>query len=269
MNIDNILLNLWKSEEKNILITDEDGKVVYESKVMECPVKLFLNRLDFAPEDDDEWELLDKAKDSYFRVKRTVIAEDGKNYTCYSFTDVSEYTRLMKDVLSYTKGITRESWHDKLTGLYNKGKYMALKREKFGNPKSIAIYNFDVNNLKYINDNFGHEMGDKLIIMAANSIKAVCGGNVLGFRMGGDEYMMIAKDLSREEADALLKNWRAELDRLNEADETFRCVMPCGMVYGSGDYDYDALFAQADDLMYDEKRRLKAEGFVTELKRKV
>ena len=40
---------------------------------------------------------------------------------------------------------------------------------RFGSPYSIAIYNFDVNNLKYINDHYGHEYGDKLIINAAKS----------------------------------------------------------------------------------------------------
>ena len=398
MNIDGILLNLWKNEEKNILITDEDGRVVYESAVMECPVELFLSKLELAPEDDDEWELLDKTKDAYFRVKRTAITEDGKSYTCYSFTDVSEYTRLTRDVLSYTKGISNmskfqtaimkqlsmsydaflpglaeycsakkvvmyirlvnspdyfyksvydgelvrthmepdaesekcfalaqgeklgemtcilnsgeqdtqyvvlaygngsgsiengidisvhnvvrlfiensimresivyESEHDKLTGLYNKGKYMALKKENFGNPETIAIFNFDVNNLKYINDNFGHELGDRLIVMAASSIRAVCGDKVMGFRMGGDEYLMLAKGLNEEDADALLNKWRDELGKLNEADELLHCVMACGMVYGSGDYDYDELYAKADELMYEEKRRLKSEGFVTALK---
>lgn len=37
-----------------------------------------------------------------------------------------------------------EAEHDKLTGLYNKGKYMMLKETHFGNPKSIALFNFDI-----------------------------------------------------------------------------------------------------------------------------
>ena len=39
---------------------------------------------------------------------------------------------------------------------------MILKEKHFGDPNSIALFNFDVNNLKYINDNFGHEYGDGL-----------------------------------------------------------------------------------------------------------
>ena len=87
--------------------------------------------------------------------------------------------------------VVYESEHDKLTGLYNKSKYIAMKKANFGDPATIAIYNFDVNNLKNINDTYGHEYGDSLIVKAAKSIAAVTSDKVYGFRMGGDEYVMM------------------------------------------------------------------------------
>ena len=104
-----------------------------------------------------------------------------------------------------------EAEHDKLTGLYNKGKYMMLKEKHFNDPGSIALFNFDVNNLKYINDNFGHEYGDELIVKAAQSIHAVTSDRVFGFRMGefdveelfkqADELMYLDKKACKEKGE--------------------------------------------------------------------
>ena len=162
--------------------------------------------------------------------------------------------------------IVYESEHDKLTGLYNKGKYMELKEKNFGNPRSITIYNFDVNNLKYINDNFGHEMGDALITKAAASIAATVSDNVLGFRMGGDEYVMVALDLTEEESENVRLQWQEALAGLNRADDGIFCAMACGMAYGTGNYEYEALYAKADELMYVNKKKLKSENISSHLK---
>ncbi|MBR6102184.1 MAG: GGDEF domain-containing protein [Ruminococcus sp.] len=162
--------------------------------------------------------------------------------------------------------IVYESEHDRLTGLYNKGKYMALKKENFGDPPSIAIYNFDVNNLKHINDTYGHEYGDSLIVKAAESIKAVTSSNVLGFRMGGDEYVMVALGISEEEAESVRDSWRASLDKLNKEDDTIFCAMACGLAYASGSFVYDDLYALSDKLMYEDKKNLKSNGITSRLK---
>jgi len=159
--------------------------------------------------------------------------------------------------------IVYDSEHDKLTGLYNKGKYMMLKTISFGSPASIAVYNFDVNNLKHINDTYGHEYGDALIIKAARSISAVVSENVMGFRMGGDEYVMIAANVSVGEAEQIRMKWQAALNRLNEEDKTLFCSMACGLAYGSGEYDYDELYADADKLMYENKKQLKANNITS------
>ena len=152
-----------------------------------------------------------------------------------------------------------EAEHDKLTGLYNKGKYIMLKEDHFGNPGSIALFNFDVNNLKYINDNYGHEYGDELIIKAAQSIHAVTSDNVFGFRMGGDEYAMLAMNVTEKEAEEIHSRWEKTLAELNTQGDVF-CVMACGIKYCKGEFDADELFHQADDQMYLDKKARKDRG---------
>ncbi|MBE5926415.1 MAG: GGDEF domain-containing protein [Lachnospiraceae bacterium] len=151
-----------------------------------------------------------------------------------------------------------ESEHDKLTGLYNKGKYLQMTEQTFPNAGSIAIFNFDVNDLKIMNDTYGHEAGDKLLIKAADSIRKVVNNNTFGFRMGGDEYLMVAINIEQEEVDRLRKRWEEELARLNEADDGINCVIAVGVAYAKSPYDFSELTKIADALMYEDKKIKKA-----------
>ena len=145
-----------------------------------------------------------------------------------------------------------------MTGLYNKGKFLECKRSFFQKQESIVVFNMDVNNLKQTNDTYGHEAGDRLIKKAADSILKVSARNVLGFRMGGDEFAMVGIHLSREKADLLFKAWEEGLAELNRRDDGICCVMACGMVYGEKGYNLDALLEEVDRLMYEDKKRKKA-----------
>lgn len=153
--------------------------------------------------------------------------------------------------------IKYRSEHDQLTGLYNKGKYLELLKTTFNNLDSIGIFNMDVNNLKKINDSMGHEYGDKLIIKAADSIRAVTNSKILGFRMGGDEYVIVACNVTEKEVYNIKDNWEAELKRLNEIEDGIECVIAVGIVYANAPYDYAKLYQQADNLMYEDKRQKK------------
>ncbi len=152
--------------------------------------------------------------------------------------------------------IVYESEHDSLTGLFNKGKYLSMMEEFFPTCKRIAVYNMDVNYLKRTNDTYGHEAGDALIVKAAKSLLAVERENVRGFRMGGDEFMLIAWDLSEEEAQSVKSDWEAALAKLNEVPG-IECVIACGLAYGSEGYDLQELLKTADKRMYENKVAIK------------
>ena len=152
------------------------------------------------------------------------------------------------------------SEHDQMTDLYNKGKYLTMLKEVFPNLDSIGIFNMDVNYLKQYNDTMGHEAGDKLLIKAADSIRAIMNQKLYGFRMGGDEFLMIAMNVTEKEVENIRANWEAELARLNALDDGITCIMAIGVVYAEKPYDYDALFKQADALMYEDKKAKKKPG---------
>lgn len=153
-----------------------------------------------------------------------------------------------------------ESEHDHLTGLYNKGKYLSMVEGEYLNQDSIAIFNFDVNNLKVMNDNYGHEAGDKLLIKAANSIRKVTSNRIHGYRMGGDEFLMVGCGITEDEVQNLLERWEKELERLNSVEDGVHCVVAVGVAYGKKEYDISELMKTADALMYEDKKKKKKPG---------
>ncbi len=187
----------------------------------------------------------------YLKRSRAFNEEYFRNISVYNMI------RLYIENCLLRERIISDSEHDSLTGLLNKGKYLSLKEKAFGHPERIAILNMDLNFLKRVNDEEGHEAGDLLLVQAAQSIRAITSGNVMGFRMGGDEFLVVATNVSKDEAEALRSKWQAGLDAAN-ADRERPCVIACGMTYGEGNYDLDALLSEADDLMYENKVAIKA-----------
>ncbi len=178
---------------------------------------------------------------------------------------LNEMTLLSVIKLYIENGIMQEklvyaSEHDGLTGLYNKGKYLDMEKTRFPSLDSIAVFNFDVNNLKKMNDQFGHEAGDKLIIKAADSFRSITNEHVHAFRMGGDEFLVVAENVSRNETDEIKARWEEELKILNQADDGIDCVIAVGVAYAEKEYDYAELLRQADALMYEDKKAKKKPG---------
>jgi len=157
--------------------------------------------------------------------------------------------------------IIYESEHDKLTGLYNKGKYLARLKDEYPRLDSVAIFNFDVNYLKQTNDTYGHEAGDRLLMKAAASIRKVTADNVHGYRLGGDEYLMIACNGKAADVEPLKARWEEALAEVNrEVADGIPCIVAVGTAFAEKPYDFAELMKLADARMYEDKRRKKKPG---------
>lgn len=153
--------------------------------------------------------------------------------------------------------IIYDSEHDHLTGLYNKMKYTELMKTRFTECESITVFNLDVNYLKRINDTLGHQAGNRLLCMAAESLQAVEEVDSYAFRLGGDEFMLICCDTDEHEAANIEARWRAALAEINEKEESIECVIACGIATGHKPYDMSELIDKSDKLMYANKREIK------------
>ncbi|NCB74530.1 MAG: diguanylate cyclase [Clostridia bacterium] len=93
------------------------------------------------------------------------------------------------------------SYHDHLTGLYNRRFFeLALKSIDAEVNLPISIIMFDINGLKLVNDSFGHDSGDALLIKAAETIKKACREEDSIFRIGGDEFVVILPKATTDDA---------------------------------------------------------------------
>ena len=157
--------------------------------------------------------------------------------------------------------IIYESEHDKLTGLYNKGKYLARLKNEYPHLESVAIFNFDVNYLKQTNDTHGHEAGDRLLMKAAASIRKVTADDVHGYRLGGDEYLMIACNGKAADVEPLKARWEEALAEVNRGvNDGIPCIVAVGTAFAEKPYDFAELMKIADARMYEDKRRKKKPG---------
>lgn len=241
------------------------------NKIFDMEQNTDIGYTDFADELKEVFALTGSNDGSKFHMLCKGEAS-GQRYAVYlsvwpNMDDVSMKEQVLLSVirLYLENGLMREkliyeSEHDSLTGLYNKGKYLSMLETDYPNLNSIAIFNFDVNDLKVMNDTYGHEAGDTLLMKAANSIRKVQTNKIHGYRMGGDEFLMVACDVSEEEAKQLKERWEQELARLNMVSDGINCVMAVGMVHGCKEYQLSQLLKKADELMYEDKKKKKKPG---------
>ena len=253
-----MLLRFFLEDVGGNLITDENGSVLYEDARARAIRRDRTNWAAACPppregQRGERWDLLDKDSAQSYLAVTTTVRWEGNLLQLHHLADSSDYMQLFRDMGDYSRTLKDEKEHDGLTGLYNKGKFLALKESLFRKQKSIAVFNMDVNDLKYMNDTFGHEAGDKLIAKAAESLKKIEARNVMPFRVGGDEFLVVALHLNREEAEQLRAAWEAGLMELNRREDGVSCVVACGMAWGDGSDSFDALMARADERMYQDK----------------
>ena len=191
----------------------------------------------------------------------------GKDYALFISTDgVSDsrmnnmYDNIFKLYIENSilqAEIVYENEHDHLTGLYNRAKYSELSLNEFPFRDSVAVFYLDLNYLKRTNDTMGHDAGNRLLLKAGKSISDVTDDKTFGFRIGGDEFVMVMVNITQHEAEEKQKKWADTLAGINEEDKELECVVACGMVYAEAPYDFKDLCVQADELMYQNKREIK------------
>ena len=106
-------------------------------------------------------------------------------YLVYMYEELMDKTE--KEVLRQI------AYRDALTGIYNRAKCEHIFEVLNRDDSDYAIVSIDVNGLKYVNDHFGHSMGDKLLCCFADVFKNAFNGIGTTIRMGGDEFVAIVR----------------------------------------------------------------------------
>ena len=154
--------------------------------------------------------------------------------------------------------------HDALTGLYNRRgmkKYEDdLLQRTLSEGRYFSVICADVDGLKLINDEYGHEEGDNAISICSATIEEFFPDDSICVRTGGDEFLIMSAFDEEGEPERIIKQIYAKIDGYNEARRTpYKLGCSCGYVILKPDASTDltALKSEADSRMYIEKHRRK------------
>lgn len=201
-------------------------------------------------------------------------------YCCFHFhnDDIANYTKVAQIVnalnnavggfrnMRYQQYLTRQIEEmyrlDALTSLYNRSGFINEYRRRIAqNPdctKIMTVILTDLDGLKTINDNFGHDEGDYAIKTAAEAMRGCCPPDSLCVRFGGDE--MLAVYFGRLDQNKLRGDFERFFDERNAVSGKPYTVSSSVGIYecsGRNEIDFDELIRKSDKLMYSDKARKK------------
>jgi diguanylate cyclase (GGDEF)-like protein len=161
--------------------------------------------------------------------------------------------------------ISKVAFRDALTGVGSKAAFLQLSEELApeiaAGKASVAVVMIDVNNLKYVNDTFGHDKGDEYL---RGSCRMICETYKHSpvFRLGGDEFVAVLRDKDYEEREALAAQFNAAFEQSYAREDRSpweRYSAAAGMsIREDGDTALEQILKRADAAMYEAKQAFKA-----------
>ena len=168
--------------------------------------------------------------------------------------------KMEHDIIASSSQLAIADWnsnHDSMTQLYNKRHYKEQLRE-LQEDGTIGVLYFDIDNLKKMNDTFGHEKGDAVILKAAEFIRGYLSEQASGFRIGGDEFVMLVKDCTEQKVQELVNMMRTdERGNLSDVTAEFCCRLAIGGAFRKTGEALEDTIKRADDEMYKNKHSVR------------
>lgn len=191
---------------------------------------------------------------------QALMVESDKRLTVGVISEPDKRTRTVQEHVDMD-----EAKLDSATGIYNKKAITDMITEEInkaaGENKNIQMYLMilDIDNFKNVNDSYGHYFGDEVIKSFADSLRISVGGRGLVGRIGGDEFMVLLKDVSVEEVRIMLKSMRKGLKvLLAQKQPEYLFSTSIGISQFSKDgTDFETLFKIADAALYIAKEKGK------------
>lgn len=236
------------------IISEEDkGKFLHRIRVLKE------RKLDYIIDEFKGIRKID-GKEVYFELCAVNTLYKGKPAILGTILDIT-YRKQLEEELK------KISNTDSLTGLYNRRGFITLAEHTMSLAKrlrkNLILIFIDLDNMKWINDNLGHNVGDLALKETADILKKTFRENDLIARIGGDEFVALGVVEKEEDKDEVLNRLRAKVEASNERkDRNFKLSLSIGTVFHTPDSNYsiEELLEIADKLMYEEKKKKKQAG---------
>ena len=236
-------------------------------------------RLFQAPVPDQEildWELAIGESSYYMIVRNRIVAYEGHRYRIGVISRVTdiigiswelssltlEYQQVIKENERLLSDLGWNAYHDQLTRLGNRNKYIDDCETIFMNETGYGVINLDINNLKWTNDHYGHSQGDRLICATGDALRELEEeGKTYCYRVGGDEFLLIRRGCTSEYLASAAEQIREHIRHANEQADFPPCNVAIGSAMAESGMNYEAVSTLADDRMYEEKAAYKKSSF--------
>lgn len=146
---------------------------------------------------------------------------------------------------------------DKLTGIYNRHKFeelleTELKRiDRYKNQLSLIM--FDIDYFKKVNDNYGHDIGDNILVTISDLVKKNIRNTDIFSRWGGEEFLILCPETSTQEAEILAEKLRYEIERFS-FDKVNQITASFGVTTYRDNDNRDLFIKRVDDSLYMAKK---------------
>jgi len=150
---------------------------------------------------------------------------------------------------------------DDLTCLYNRRAFLALAGQQLRvarrTTQGLLFFFADVDNLKEINDTYGHQEGDRAIVRTADALEQTFRNSDVIARLGGDEFAVLALEASCEDREVILGRLEKNIKGSNGDESRYELSLSVGMSRfdPKNPVSLGKLIASADEAMYEEKKK--------------
>lgn len=254
------LMMIRETQQSFRVVLDHPGHLTFQLEIMAGMfLYLYLNLLLYQTPGNSVLLKLWGVKSCIFSLTGAGLGMRYSLKMC-QLADYREQNREIRRKIALKEQEERElrstAYYDTLTGTYNRQYILEQLRNLLQKKIPFALCFLDLDNLKGVNDSYGHGEGDRYLVIAARELRLACRQDCdLLARYAGDEFLILFTETEAADAD----------ERVRKADERIQAisrngVVPYGMSisYGTVDSsvaeDADGLIAAADEAMYRRKQ---------------
>lgn len=176
-------------------------------------------------------------------------------FSLFALWNSRKYKRLALELALAKDKLENAYYHDMLTGINNRTKFKKDMADLEKSKTPFALMMIDIDNFKYINDTYGHSVGDEALCQIAARLSEVADASFTPYRFAGDEFIVIATGTYEEQAERCISIFHKDFD-LSGIKHTIHGSIGVAR-YPQDTEDFNSLVVYADCAMYEVKNNSK------------